>query len=133
MRSPRLFSFLGNQSNRLSQGRAKQTCSSTGSASTIIAVELQKPEAEFPRRTLLGSSLIKLVLCRRIGRLHKPLHRTDAHITQGQEEIFQTCGRREGEYPCELSSGERDSLTRSSSSRVFQTRRCAHGEGSLSY
>ena len=31
MRSPRLFSFLGNQSNRLSQGRAKQTCSSTGS------------------------------------------------------------------------------------------------------
>ena len=39
MRSPRLFSFLGNQSNRPSQGRAKQTCSSTGSTIMTTAVE----------------------------------------------------------------------------------------------
>jgi hypothetical protein len=57
MRSPRLFSFLlSNQSNRPSQGRAKQTCSSTGSTIMTTAVKLRKPEVQFPSRTLPGSS-----------------------------------------------------------------------------
>ena len=60
MRSPRLFSFLGNQSNRLSQGRAKQTRSSTGSTimTTAVRVELLAADLRFaPREVVSGDAL----------------------------------------------------------------------------
>ena len=70
------------------------------------------PEAQFPRRTLLGSSLIKLVLCRQPIPLHKLLHRTEAHIrirleftSEAESTLLEHIERLEAEFESQRPKG----------------------------
>ena len=87
---PRPFSFLGNQSNRLSQGRAKQTHSSTGS--TIMTTAAAQRFAQiFGAACLLVGIEISSRLHRYLPKPHPvrvslgvPLHRVRALLIRRQ-------------------------------------------------